>query len=63
MPMAETFLEPQAFNVEIGPERDVTPAGRMPSARGLIPVLAQEITPDKDLYPPVTTGVKDGVIQ
>lgn len=55
--MAETFTAPQPFNVEIGPEPEVTPAGQMPVVAPSVPVVAQEITPDRDLYPRQRHGV------
>lgn len=61
--MAETFTAPQPFNVEIGPEPEVTPAGRAPVAGPSLPVLLQEITPEPDLYPRVPYGVVHGAIR
>jgi hypothetical protein len=61
--MAETFESPQPFNVEIGPEVEVTPAGRMPVIAPSVPVVAQEITPDVDLYPRRGRGVRPGVVR
>lgn len=55
--MPETFLEPQPFNVSLEPEAEVTPAGRMPVIAPSLPVVAQEITPDRDLYPRQRHGV------
>ena len=55
--MQETFLDPQPFNVLIEPEAEVTPAGRMPVIAPSLPVVAQEITPDRDLYPRQRYGV------
>lgn len=56
--MAETFTAPQPFNVEIGPEESATPHVAMPLLGGAVPVVAQEITPDVDLYPPPGRGVR-----
>jgi hypothetical protein len=60
-PMPETFLDPQPFNVEIGPEADVTPAGRMPVVAPSLPVVVQTITLDIDLYPRQKHGMLDKV--
>lgn len=61
--MAETFTAPQPFNVEIGPEPEVTPAGRAHVVGPSLPVLLQEITPEPDLYPRVPYGVVHGAIR
>lgn len=61
--MPETFLDPQPFNVAIEPEAEVTPAGRMPVIAPSVPVVAQEITPDVDLYPVRGRGVRPGVVR
>ena len=61
--MAETFLAPQPFNVEIGPEESATPHVDMPVGGPVVPVVPQEITPDRDLYPPVRYGVRRGVVR
>lgn len=55
--MAETFTAPQPFNVEIGPEESATPHVAMPLLGGAVPVVAQEITPEPDLYPRMRHGV------
>ena len=55
--MAETFLAPQPFNVAIEPEADVTPPGRMPVIAPSLPVVAQEISPERNLYPRLHYGV------
>lgn len=59
----EDFRAPQPFNVEIGPEPDVTPRGHMPVLGPSQPVVAQEITPDRELYPPRGRGVRPGVVR
>ena len=56
-PMPETFLEPQPFNVLIEPEEDIAPPVRMPVMSPNVPMVAQEITPDRDLYPRQRYGV------
>lgn len=62
--MAETFLAPQPFNVEIGPEECATPHVPMPLLGGAVPNVPQEITPDRDLYPPRGRGVlPQGVVR
>jgi len=48
------FLAPQPFNVEIGPEPDAATEG---VAGPSVPVAAQEITPDAELYPRTRRGV------
>lgn len=55
--MAETFTAPQPFNVEIGPEESATPHAAMPVGGPTLPVVAQEITPEPDLYPKRRHGV------
>jgi hypothetical protein len=55
--MPETFLSPQPFNVLIEPEEDIAPPVRMPVIAPSVPVVAQEITPDVDLYPRRRHGV------
>ncbi len=55
--MAETFTAPQPFNVELGPEESATPHVAMPVAGPALPVVAQELTPEPDLYPKVPYGV------
>jgi hypothetical protein len=52
------FTAPQPFNVEIGPEPQVTPHAPMPVIAGAVPVVAQVITEDRDLYPPPGRGVR-----
>jgi hypothetical protein len=53
----QDFTAPQPFNVEIGPEPQVTPHAAMPVLGPAVPPVAQEITPDRDLYPPIRHGV------
>ena len=55
--MADTSLAPQPFNVEIGPEESATPHVGMPVGGPSLPVVAQEITPEPDLYPRFRYGV------
>lgn len=55
--MAETFLAPQPFNVEIAPEVSATPHVAMPVLGPALPVVPQEITPEPDLYPQHPRGV------
>jgi hypothetical protein len=58
------FLAPQPFNVEIGPEPDVAAPVRMPVLGPAVPVVAQEITEDRDLYPVRSRrGVRNGVVR
>jgi hypothetical protein len=58
------FLAPQPFNVEIGPEPQVTPHQAMPVLGPAVPVVAQEITEDRDLYPVRSRrGVRNGVVR
>ena len=59
--MAETFLEPQPFNVEIGPEVDIAPPVLMPVVAPSLPVVVQTITFDVDLYPRQRHGMLDKV--
>lgn len=56
---AMDFTAPQPFNVEIGPasEAQVTPHEAMPVLGPALPVVAQEITPEPDLYPVQRYGV------
>jgi hypothetical protein len=50
---------PQPFNVELGPEADISsPVPQPVEASGSVPVVAQEISPDRDLYPRVRYGVR-----
>lgn len=53
----QDFLSPQPFNVEIGPEPQVTPHEAMPVLGPAVPPVAQEITPDRELYPARKHGV------
>ena len=57
------FTGPQPFNVQIGPEADIAPPVRMPVLGPALPEVKQEITPDKDLYPPRGRGVRNGVVR
>lgn len=59
----EDFRAPQPFNVEIGPEPDVTPRGFMPVLGPSQPVVPQEISVDRELYPPRGRGVRPGVVR
>lgn len=59
----EDFRAPQPFNVEIGPESDIAPPVRMPVLGPALPNVPQEITPDRDLYPPRGRGVRNGVVR
>ena len=60
----QDFLSPQPFNCEIGPEPDVTPHVPMPVGGPSLPVVAQEITKDADLYPKRgRRGVRNGVVR
>ena len=52
------FIAPQPFNVEIGPEPQVTPHEAMPVILGAVPVVVQVITEDRDIYPPPGRGVQ-----
>jgi hypothetical protein len=61
--MAETFTDPQPFNVALGPEPDIAPPVRMPVISPAVPVVVQEITPDRDLYPRRRGGVRNGVVR
>lgn len=54
----QDFRAPQPFNVEIGPEPQVTPHEAMPVLGPAVPPVAQEITPDRELYPPRGRGVQ-----
>jgi hypothetical protein len=53
--MAETFLDPQPFNVEIGPEVDIAPPVRMPVIAAAVPIVDQVIT---ELYRRDPRGVR-----
>jgi hypothetical protein len=60
-----TFLEPQPFNVDLtAPETDrLYPRPRRQFvARAGVPNAPQEITPDRDLYPPRGRGVVARVV-
>jgi len=59
----QDFREPQPFNVPIGPEAQVTPHEPMPVLGPAVPPVEQEITPDRDLYPPRGRGVRPGVVR
>lgn len=59
----QDFRSPQPFNVEIGPEPDVTPHEAMPVVGPAVPPVAQEITQDVDLYPARGRGVRNGVVR
>ncbi len=59
----QDFLSPQPFNVEIGPEPQVTPHEAMPVLGPAVPPVAQEITPDRELYPARGRGVRNGVVR
>ena len=59
----EDFRAPQLFNVEIGPEPDVTPHVPMPVGGPTLPVVVQEISADRDLYPARGPGVKPGIVR
>jgi hypothetical protein len=59
----QDFTTPQPFNVEIGPEQQVTPHEAMPVLGPAVPVVAQEITRDADLYPVQRYGVRRGVVR
>jgi hypothetical protein len=61
--MAETFEAPQPFNVEIVPEQGATPHVAMPVLGPALPVVAQEITPDRDLYTRQRHGMRPGVVR
>lgn len=52
------FDGPQPFNVELAPEPSLYPVARFGQlGRRKIPVVRQEITPDRDLYPRRRHGV------
>jgi len=59
----QDFRSPQPFNVEIGAEPDVTPHEAMPVLGPAVPPVAQEITPDRELYPARGRGVRNGVVR
>lgn len=59
----QDFRAPQPFNVEIGPEPQVTPHEAMPVGGPSLPVVDQEITQDVDLYPARGRGVRNGVVR
>jgi hypothetical protein len=61
--MPQTFLDPQPFNVLIEPEEDIAPPVRMPVIAPGVPVVAQEITQDVDLYPARGRGVRPGIVR
>ena len=61
--MAETFLDPQPFNVSLEPEQDIAPPVLMPVLAPSVPVVAQVITPDVDLYPRRGRGVRQGIVR
>lgn len=59
----DDFRAPQPFNVAIGPEPDIAAPVTMPVLGPAVPVVAQEITPDIDLYPKQRHGVRRGVVR
>ena len=59
----QDFTGPQPFNVEIGDDPKVTPHAAMPVLGPAVPVVEQEITPDRELYPKVRYGVRRGVVR
>lgn len=61
--LMQDFVAPQPFNVAIEPEPDIAPPVRMPVIAPSVPVVAQEITPDRDLYPPRGRGVRPGRVR
>ena len=53
------FDGPQPFNVDMTPERSLYPVVRFgKQIRATVPVVAQEITQDRNLYPPRGRGVR-----
>ena len=54
------FTKPQPFNVEIRAEDVPHAPVAMPVLGPSVPVVAQDITPDRDLYPPRGRGVVAG---
>lgn len=57
------FTGPQEFNVSIEAEDVPHAPVAMPILGPAVPVVAQEITPDADLYPRQRHGVRRGVVR
>ena len=57
------FTGPQPFNVEIHAEDVPHVPVAMPVLGPAVPPVPQEITPDRDLYPPRGRGVRPGVVR
>lgn len=57
------FTGPQPFNVSIEAEDVPHAPAPMPILGPAVPVVAQEITPDRDLYPVRGRGVRPGVVR
>ena len=57
------FTGPQPFNVEIRAEEVPCAPVAMPILGPAVPVVAQEISPERDLYPPRGRGVRQGVVR
>lgn len=57
------FTGPQPFNVSIEAEDVPNAPVAIPILGPAVPVVAQEITPDRDLYPVQRHGVRRGVVR
>lgn len=57
------FTGPQPFNVEIRAEDVPHAPAPMPILGPAVPPVAQEISPERDLYPPRGRGVRPGVVR
>ena len=57
------FTGPQPFNVSIEAEDVPHAAVAMPVLGPAVPVVAQEVTPDRDLYPRQRYGVRRGIVR
>lgn len=57
------FTGPQPFNVDISAEEAPCQPVAAPILGPAVPVVAQDITSDRDLYPPRGRGVRPGVVR
>ena len=57
------FTGPQPFNVSIEAEDVPCQPAPMPVLGPVVPPVAQEISPERDLYPPRGRGVRPGVVR
>lgn len=57
------FTGPQPFNVSIEAEEAPCQPVAAPILGPAVPVVAQEISPDRDLYPRQRHGVRRGIVR